>query len=261
MAFRFRGSCCDCGHMWDGLWRVFECGRVDIQRPETYRCYICPKCFVHLYVPRQLSRAAYLRWVYENATEVSRSPLLFQACELGVRVLEQSLAVIARSPLLFEACERVARIVAGASSRYLPVSIDIGSMSCADCCDPMRVGDIATNPLICPRCESRSARSLGDHDPEAVFVDYRPLDDELVRGVILHLERLAGHTSVSRSERPLAIKSAHDLISAGAQLADPLWDFDLDGELEPTSGLERDLIPGTVDNEFQPVGRYGAQTE
>lgn len=261
MAFRFRGSCPDCGHEWDGLCRGFECGQVDFPRPEGYRCYVCPKCFVHLYVPRQLSRAAYLRWVYENATELNRSPLCFQACELGVMVDEQSLSVIARSPLLFEACERVAGILAGASSRYVPVSIDIGAITCADCCDPMLVGDIETNPLICPHCESRSARSLGDHYPEVVLVDYRPLDGELVRGVILHLERLAGHSSISRSERPLAIKSGHDLIATGAQLANPLWDFDLDGELEPTSGLERDLIPGTIDDEFQPVGRYGPQTE
>src|SRR6516164_5059698 len=105
MALGFRGSCGDCGHEWDGHCRVLACGPVDFARPEAYHSYVCPRCFVLLHVARQISRSSFLRWVSQNATEMTRSPLVFHACELGVRVSEQSLAVIARSPLLFEACE------------------------------------------------------------------------------------------------------------------------------------------------------------
>ncbi len=250
MAFRFRGSCRGCGHEWDGLGRVFECGRIDIPRPEAHRSYVCPKCYVHLYVPRQLSRAAYLRWVYENTSELSRSPLFLAASELGVRVQEQSLAVIARSALLFEASQRVARILAGATSRYLPVSIDIGSIKCPDCCEPMLAGDIDSNILVCPSCEGRMARSLGDHHPETVLVDYRPLEGELVRGVILHLERLAGHAKISNSKRALPDGRAPEWIGADAEVASPLWDLELDGESKPTGRLQRDLVARIVDGEF-----------
>lgn len=180
MSFSFRGSCLECGHQWDGLCRVYECGQVDFDEPATYRCYFCPRCFVHLYVPRQLNRSSWLRWVYEKATEVTSAPLLFKACELGVRVDLQSLAVIARSPLLFRACERVARILASERSRYLPVPIEIGAMTCTNCDNPMLDGDITRNPLVCPECESKSARSNGQRHPETVFVDYRPLDEDLV---------------------------------------------------------------------------------
>jgi len=166
MSFSFRGSCLDCGHQWDALCRVYVCGQVDFQEPATYRCYFCPTCFVHLYVPRLLNRSSYLRWVYENASEVTSSPLLLKACDLGVRVDLRSLAVIARSPLLFGACERVARILAGTRSRYLPVPIDIGTMTCANCRDLMLDGDIEGNGLVCPRCQSHSARSTGEHHPE-----------------------------------------------------------------------------------------------
>ncbi len=230
MTFSFHGSCLDCGHQWDGLCRVYACGQVDFQEPATYRCYFCPRCFVHLYLPCQLNRSSWLRWVDENASEVTSSPLLFQACELGVRVDLQSLAVIARSPLLFRACERVARILAMERSRYLPVPINIGTMNCTNCRDPMLDGEIKSNTLVCPQCESQSARSNGEHHPETVFVDYRPLDDDLVRGVILYLRRLAEHCTNSHPKRAMTSPSGEDLIAPDAQALDPLWDHELDGD-------------------------------
>ena len=30
---------------------MIECGPVDFQKPETHRCYSCPRCVVELYVP------------------------------------------------------------------------------------------------------------------------------------------------------------------------------------------------------------------
>jgi len=209
---------------------VYECGPVDFQETATYRCYFCARCFVHLYVSRQLNRSSYSRWVYENATEVTSSPLLLKACDLGVRVDLQSLAVIARSPLLFEACERAAQILARERSRYLPVPIDIGTMTCTNCHDPMLDGDIEGNTLVCPQCARQSARSNGEHHPETVFVDYRPLDDDLVRRVILHLNNLAEHPKHAHPKRALTPLSDEDLITAHAQILDPLWDHELDGE-------------------------------
>lgn len=241
MAFSFHGSCRECGHEWDGLGRVFECGQVELSRPEAHGSYVCPRCFVQLHVPHEMSRASYLRWVYENASELYRSPLMFHASEHGVRVSEESIAVIARSPLLFKACKRVARILAGARSRYVPVPIDIGSMTCPSCCERMIFGDIDSATLICPHCESRSARSLGRGGPETILVDYRPLDDGLVHGVILYLERLAGHSKGSNSKRPITDRRTPGAGEASVKVAGPLWDLELDGGSEPARGCEGEL--------------------
>jgi hypothetical protein len=185
---------------------------------------------VQLYVPRLLNRSSWLRWVYENTTELTRSPLLFQSCESGVRVDQQSLAVIARSPLLLAACERVARILAEERSRYLPVPIDIGMTTCTDCCEPMLDRDSGASAMVCPRCKGRSATSVGEQRPETVFVDYRPLDTGLVRTVIGYLHGLAENSKIARGEWAFTARSAPELITADARIFDPLWDRELDGD-------------------------------
>ncbi len=112
MPSQFRGHCLDCGHEWDGIQWWIACGPVDVLKSESYRCYFCPRCFVDLCVPRRLTRSSWLRWITENASEMTRSPLLLGACELGVWIESQALQVISRSPLLFQACERVSGILA-----------------------------------------------------------------------------------------------------------------------------------------------------
>jgi hypothetical protein len=173
-------------------------------------------------VPRRLSRSAWLRWVSENASELTRSPLVFTACELGVRVDLQALGAISRSPLLSEACERVSRIFAGARSRYVPVPIDIGAIACTGCGNDMTIGCSETNSLVCPTCESHSARSIGEQHPEPILVDYIPLEDEEVRRVVHRLTALAacseGHDYPTR-KLALPAPSNRDL----------LWDCELDG--------------------------------
>ncbi len=221
MPSRFRGYCLNCAHQWDDLRWWIHCGPIDFQTPETYRCYFCPRCFVELYVSRRLSRSSWLRWVSENASELTRSPLLFSASELGVRVNQQALQVISRSPLLFETCERVSSILAKSRSRYVPVPIDIGTMACAGCGDPMRVGCVETNLLVCPKCESPSARSISEHHAEVVLEDYSPLKDEEVRRVILHLRELAEYREDHLSMNKLGLPIPE---SWG-----PLWDCELDG--------------------------------
>jgi hypothetical protein len=231
MAFRFQGSCRDCGHDWEGLCREFECGRVDFAEAESYCGYVCPKCFMQLYVPRQTTRAAFLRWVNENASELCRAPLAFHACELGVRVEEHSLAVIARSPLLFQTCERVARILSEERSPYLSVSIELGSVACAGCGESMLAGDVDSNGLVCPCCESRRARAFGDHHPQKVLVDYQPLDNDVVRGVVCYLNRLAEpvRSTLTSSKRAVLGRGVRELSGTLSRSASPLWDLELDG--------------------------------
>ncbi len=221
MPSRFRGHCLDCGHEWDGLRWWIACGPIDLQKPETYQCYLCARCFVDLYVARRVSRSSWLRWVSENASETRRSPLLFSACELGVMVDLQAIEVISRSPLLFEACKRVSRILAETRSRYVPVPIDIGTMACPDCGDPMTMGCLGTSFLVCPKCQNQSARSISELHAESVLVDYFPLKDEDVRRVILHLKALAEHPDDHLSKKPLALTTSEKWGS--------LWDWELDG--------------------------------
>jgi hypothetical protein len=200
MRFRFRALCPYCGYAWDGPFIRFDCGWIDFERPESYRSYFCPGCLDHLCVPRELSRRSYLRWVYQNAAETTRAPLDFRACELGVMVDPQSLDVIARSPLLFKACERVARVLGETNWPYVAVPIDIGAMACPDCGDAMCDGSIETTALVCPRCEGASATAFGEEIGESARVAYHPLDDDVVRAIIDHLEALAGRSARDRSE-------------------------------------------------------------
>ncbi len=174
MLFRFHGQCLDCGHEWDGLRRLILCGPVDHREPDTYRSYRCARCVIELCVQRQLSRSAWLRWVSQNASELSQSPLDFKASELGVTIDLQSLDVISRSPLLFGACESVSNILAGSRSRYAPVAIDIGTPDCPDCGDAMTAGDQHPDSVVCPECENPAALLTGEQHAGTVLVDYSP---------------------------------------------------------------------------------------
>jgi hypothetical protein len=215
-----RGYCLDCGHQWDGHRCRIACGHIDLQKPESYRSYSCQRCLLDLFVPRRLNRSSWLRWVCENASELTRSPLTFTACEFGVRVDRQALEVIARSPLLFRACEIVASILAGTRSSYVPVSIDIGPVECPNCGDAMTFEDLGTKSLVCPECESRSTRSLSGDAPATCSVDYWPLDGEEIRRVILHLKELAGYSQDTDFGGKLAF-----VVPDGQSL---LWDQELD---------------------------------
>ena len=129
--------------------------------------------------------------------------------------------MISRSPLLFRACEIVANILAGTRSPYLLVSIDIGPMECPKCGDQMTIGDLVTNPLVCPECESHSTRSIWGDAPATSLVDYWPLDGKEIRRVIRHLKEMAGHSRDSYFEGKLAVPVLERRAS--------LWDRDLDG--------------------------------
>jgi hypothetical protein len=221
MLFRFQGRCRKCSHQWDGLRRRIACGRIDFFEPDTCWRYSCTRCFVELCVPRQLSRCAWLHWVSQNASELTRSPLHFTACELGVRVDLQSLDVISRSPLLFRVCERISSALAGTRSRYLPVAIDVGTIECPDCGDSMTRGYQVARCLTCPQCKNLSAESMSEQHAGIVLVDYSSLDLEDVRRVIVHLERLAEPREDDDSKRMLALPAFEGMGT--------LWDRQLDG--------------------------------
>jgi hypothetical protein len=230
MAFGFRASCSDCGHEWEGLCREFECGRVDFREPGSYRRHACPKCFAQLCVPREMSRSTFLRWVHENASELTRSPLSFTACQEGVMVNLESLAVIGRSRFLLGACERVAGVLAGASSPYAAIPIEMGTITCTDCHEPMLDGGIESNLLVCRHCQNRSASLVGERYLEKVLVAYRPLDDDVAQGVIFYLCRLAEFSRRSLGKRKLALAGARDPNDTVEKAVDPLWDHELDWE-------------------------------
>jgi len=91
-------------------------------------------------------------------------------------------------------------------------------------------GDILANTLICPQCESRSAKSNGELRRVTVLIDYQRLDEDRVRSLILYLRGLAEYGTNSHPKRALTAPSNEDLIAAGAPVLDPLWDHELDGE-------------------------------
>jgi hypothetical protein len=224
MPSQLRGHCLDCGHDWDGLQWWIACGPVDIQEPESYRSYYCPRCFIDLCVPRRLTRSSWLRWIAENAWEMTRTPLQLGACELGVWIDSRALQVISRSPLLFQACEKVSGILAESRSSYVPVPVDVGTMTCPDCDNPMEVGCLESSLSVCPQCNSQSARSIGGLYSESLLVNYSPIKGEEVRRMILHLKALAQHREDPRFEKMLAI--------ASRESRSALWDQELDGEMD-----------------------------
>ena len=161
------------------------------------------------------------RWVSQNASELTQSPLDFTACELGVRVNAQSLDVIARSPLLFQACEKVSSILAATRSRYVPVVIDIGTLVCPGCSEAMKEPRGHADFLVCPQCESPSAVSVSEEHAGTILVDYRPLEADDVPGVIRHLERLSEPIEFLSAKRVMAVPAV--------ECGEPLWDRQLDG--------------------------------
>ncbi len=221
MLFRFRGECLACGHEWNGLRRQIQCGPIDFEEPESFESYSCAKCVCDVYVPRLESRSSWLRWVRLNASEMTRSPLQLNACELGVTIDLQQLEVIARSAILFQASERISCILSEARSKYLPTAIDVGPMNCPDCTEPLFRGELDAQLLVCPTCENRSAVWASEITPARVLVDYSPLDQHEVRRIVRHLEELA--------EPPKDRLSKHLLALPAAEATAPLWDRQLDG--------------------------------
>jgi hypothetical protein len=221
MLFRFRGQCVACGHEWDALRHKVECGRLDIEEPESYQCFSCARCVVEVYTPRVASRSSWLRWVSQNASEVSRSPLHFRSCEHGVTIDVQSLEVIARSAVLFRACERISGVLAGARSNYVCAPIDIGMMNCAGCGELLEVGELDSELLVCPECESRSAMWTSERQQAVILVDYSPLGDDEAGRVVRHLMELAEPSKSHLSKSLLALPAAGG--------PGPLWDRQLDG--------------------------------
>jgi hypothetical protein len=94
-------------------------------------------------------------------------------------------------------------------------------MACLDCGIPLARGLTDTDSPVCPKCGGPSARWIDAHHTTGQIVDYLPLDDNLVRSVILHIKRLAEHPKRSHSQRKLAWPQVE---SQG-----PLWDRELDG--------------------------------
>jgi hypothetical protein len=221
MIFRFRGQCCICRHEWDGLRRRIECGSIDFDEPESYQCVSCARCVVELYLPHSESRSSWLRWVSQNASEFTRSPLDFRACELGVMIDRQALEVIARSAILFQACERVSRVLAGTRSKYAFATIEIGTMNCSGCGEMLNAGELDAELLVCPECDSRSARWTCEDRPAVVLVDYSPLDDDEVRRVVRHLVELAEPAEKHLTKRLLALPAADE--------PGGVWDRQMDG--------------------------------
>jgi hypothetical protein len=168
-----------------------------------------------------MSRAGWLGWVSQNASELTGPPLYFTACELGVRVDVQSLDVISRSPLLFRVCERVSSILAGTRSRYLPVPVELGSLECPDCGVRITDHEAHADELVCPECTTPRAVATSEEHAGVVLVDYTPLAAGEVRRMILHLEQLA--------EPPKEMYSKGLPVAAGLQAIEPLWDRQLDG--------------------------------
>jgi hypothetical protein len=159
------------------------------------------------------------------------------ACEFGVRIDPESLEVITRSPLLFRACEKVAGILAAAGSRYAAIPIDIGTIECPDCGDPLRAGELEVKPPACPRCGGQAARWIGGFCTEVALVDYSPLDDAEIRLVVHYLEGLAECSKDTYSKETPAFPYV------GWQGL--LWDRDLDGSTH-THEFNTWTAPGRV---------------
>lgn len=139
MPWEFQGRCSDCGHEWDGIESYYQAGDIDLQNPETYRSYFCPKCCNHLSVPRLIDGNSWRRWFAAHGADMRNSALLKFTCA------------------------RISAILSGSRTIYAPTAIDIEPLSCTYCNERMAPGSIDKSPIVCPNCGSRTARSLGSH--------------------------------------------------------------------------------------------------
>lgn len=140
MPFEFRGHCSSCHHEWEGL--LFSsaiAGPLDCLRPETYSTYYCGRCCRGLLVSRELDRNSWQPWLADKSHAIRRCALLKQACE------------------------KISAILSSARTSYVPVQIDIGSVTCPTCREEMPPGSIDTVSLVCPHCGSHAGRCLEIH--------------------------------------------------------------------------------------------------
>lgn len=174
------------------------CGPIDDQAIDSYRCYFCSRCFVHLSIPRVADRNSWLNWIAGDARQ------------------------IAECPLLLSVHEKIARIFAESKSYYAPVTIDVGTIACPDCSEPMVPGDIESNPLRCPQCASMSASYLGISCFISEFAGENTVSDLLDR----HRAFLRLKTLSQPKKRPREAAARETFAS---EAVEPLWDRELDG--------------------------------
>ena len=127
-------------------------GRVDFDEPENFQCRSCARCVVELYVPRLLCRNSWLRWVSQNASELTRSPLQLSACEFGVTIELEQARGDRRSALFFSlpsgfpaSCREPGQDTRSGGR------LNLALMICPDCGQLLGSGELDSQILVLPR--------------------------------------------------------------------------------------------------------------
>jgi hypothetical protein len=132
MAWGFRVTCQDCRHEWEGIEASWRIGPSFCMDPGNSQSLFCPRCYLRVYLPRVIARDTW-RWWYETCL-AEKQPI---------------------SPFQRAIMTRIDVSLASAK-RYVPTSLDIGSIECPKCKQPMENGSKDGDRLVCPQCGGRS---------------------------------------------------------------------------------------------------------
>ncbi len=143
MGWGFRVTCPDCHHEWEGIeisarlgpWLI---GKASISQPPS-REWFCPRCYLRLYLPREIDRSAWRRWHEEFLASVS------PPC-----------------PFLREVAAKLDAYIDHARLDT-PILIDVYPGDCPVCLQPFELSGQAEDSLVCPQCHGRTAVLDGFH--------------------------------------------------------------------------------------------------
>ena len=149
MAWEFSAECNDCDHKWDALmWNE----RIGHYNAEAQR-FFCPKCCVHVSIAPDLDLYTFPKWLAANQASIDDAPVLQQIVGLITNAMSASTGLL------------------------IPLDSYASQMSCPTCNRGLVSGTIDDNPIVCPKCESNTARSTGVHS-HVSLARVEDLDDQ-----------------------------------------------------------------------------------
>ena len=149
MPWEFRASCPDCSHEWESLMFTEWIGPTTSDAP--VRRFFCPGCVTHISIATDFDRNSFRNWLRGHPHQVTASDFL--AHNIG---------------LINAICDST-------TGYLLPLDSLWPQLYCPPCDSQLTEGSMDDQPIGCPNCGKRNAKSHGCHSHVSVL---REMDDQ-----------------------------------------------------------------------------------